>query len=258
MLLFDINSRNGGVVMTNRSVAFLIAMSFSLCVSSCNKSVPAASDPNQTAAANPTSTANEQPAPLAKPLPAPVPQEPPPPIVIPAGTLITVNLLTQVGSKLSHAGDRFEASLAEPIVAGEKVVIPKGASASGTVTTAHPAGRFKGGATLDLALDTLAIHGVPHKIQTAIAAEQSKGKGKRTAGMVGGGAAGGALIGGLAGGGKGAGIGALVGVGAGTLGAAFTGKRDITLPTEAIVSFKLVSDIKVSQKSSPGSATSKE
>lgn len=240
--------------MTNRLVIFVIAISFILCVSSCNKSAPSTSDPNQTSAANPTSAANEQPVSPAKPLPAPLPQEPPPPpppIVIPAGTLITVNLLTQVGSKVSHAGDRFEASLAEPIVAGEKVVIPKGASASGTVTTAHPAGRFKGGATLDLALDTVSIHGVPRKIQTAISAKQSKGKGKRTAGMVGGGAAGGALIGGLAGGGKGAGIGALVGVGVGTLSSAFTGNRDITLPAETVVSFKLISDIKVSQNPTP-------
>jgi len=242
--------------MINRLAVFVITISFPLCIWSCNKSASTTSDPNQAAAANPTSAANEQPGSSAKPLPAPLPQEPPPPpppIVIPAGTLITVNLLTKVGSKVSHAGDRFEASLAEPIVAGEKVVIPKGASASGTVTTAHAAGRFKGGATLDLALDTLAIHGVPRRIQTAISAEQSKGKGKRTAGMVGGGAAGGALIGGLAGGGKGAGIGALVGAGAGTLSSAFTGNRDITLPAETVVSFKLTSDIKVSQKPTPTS-----
>jgi hypothetical protein len=242
--------------MTNRFVAFVIAMSFLACVSSCNKGVSTTPDPHQTSAVNSTSAAADQPASPAKPVPAPVPQEPPPPpppIVIPAGTLITVSLLTPVGSKASHVGDRFEASLAEPIVAGEKVVIPKGASASGTVTTAHPAGRFKGGATLDLALDTVAIHGVPRKIQTAISAEQSKGKGKRTAGMVGGGAAGGALLGGLAGGGKGAGIGALVGAGAGTLSSAFTGNRDINLPAETVVSFKLTSDIQVPQKSSPTS-----
>jgi hypothetical protein len=240
--------------MINRLVVFVIAISFFLGASSCKKNASTASDPNQTAAANPTSAANQQPVPPAKSLPAPLPQEPsppPPPIVIPAGTLITVTLLTQVGSKASHAGDRFEASLAEPIVAGEKVVIPKGASASGTVTTAHAAGRFKGGATLDLVLDAVSIHGVPHKIQTAISAEQSKGKGKRTAGMIGGGAAGGALIGGLAGGGKGAGIGALVGAGAGTLTSAFTGKRDITLPVESLVSFKLMSDIKIPQNASP-------
>jgi hypothetical protein len=240
--------------MINRLVVLVIAMLFFLGASSCKKSPSSASDANLTAAANTTPAANEQPVPPAKPITAPLPQEPPPPpppIVIPAGTLITVNLLTQVGSKVSHAGDRFEASLAEPVVAGEKVVIPKGANASGTVTTAHAAGRFKGGATLDLVLDAVSIHGVPHKIQTAISDEQSKGKGKRTAGMIGGGAAGGAVIGGLAGGGKGAGIGALVGAGAGTLTSAFTGKRDITLPVESLVSFRLMSALKIPQHASP-------
>jgi hypothetical protein len=233
--------------MINRLAASVVGISCLLGVSSCNKSASTAPAPNQTSAANPTTATDAQAAPSATPLPPPAPPEPPPPLIIPAGTPITVSLSTQVSSKGSQAGDRFEASLAEPIVVGDKVVIPKGASASGTVTTAHAAGRFKGGATLDLELDAVSILGVPRKIQTAISAEQSKGKGKRTAAMVGGGAGGGALIGGLAGGGKGAGIGALVGAGAGTLSSAFTGKRDITLPAETVVSFKLTAEIKVPQ-----------
>jgi hypothetical protein len=49
----------------------------------------------------------------------------------------------------------------------------------------------------------------------------------------------GALIGGLAGGGKGAAIGALAGAGAGGAGSAFTGNKDVVLPAESAVSFKL-------------------
>jgi hypothetical protein len=65
-----------------------------------------------------------------------------------------------------------------------------------------------------------------------------QGKGKRAAVLAGGWAALGALIGGLAGGGKGTAFGALTG-GAGTAGAAFTGNKDITLPTESVLIFKL-------------------
>jgi hypothetical protein len=57
---------------------------------------------------------------------------------------------------------------------------------------------------------------------------------------VGGGAGLGAIIGGLAGGGKGAAIGVLAGAGAGTAGAAFTGNKDIVLPAESALSFKLL------------------
>jgi uncharacterized membrane protein YccC len=76
----------------------------------------------------------------------------------------------------------------------------------------------------------------------------SKGKGKRTAVMVGGGAAGGAGIGALAGGGKGAGIGALIGAAAGVAGAGLTGNRDITLPAETALSFKLVQPLEIKNR----------
>jgi hypothetical protein len=213
---------------------------------SANVDRPSPDDVNSSKGATNPEIASQSAAPASTPEPAP--PAPPPPIVIPSGTPIRVSLITAVGSKTSEAGQKFEASLAEPIVVDDKVVVPKGASATGEVTEAHAAGRFKGAATLDLALTTLFIQGKPHSIQTAVMAEQTKGKGKRTAGMVGGGAGGGALIGGLAGGGKGAGIGAAVGAVTGTLGAAFTGNRDITLPAETELSFKLQNSITVPRK----------
>jgi hypothetical protein len=67
--------------------------------------------------------------------------------------------------------------------------------------------------------------------------------------MIGGGAGAGALIGALAGGGKGAAIGALVGGGAGTAGAGLTGNREITLPAESAVSFKLTQSLRLDKGS---------
>lgn len=175
------------------------------------------------------------------------PPAPPQPrtATVPAGTTLTVRLGQAVGSKTSQAGDRFAASLAQPVSVAGDIVIPSGASVSGTVTEAHAAGRFKGGATLALCLDSITVRGRAYTIQTSSVSRASKGKGKRTAGFIGGGAGAGALIGGLAGGGKGAAIGALAGAGAGTAGAAFTGNRDISLPAESTLSFKLSSPITV-------------
>jgi hypothetical protein len=110
---------------------------------------------------------------------------------------------------------------------------------TGTVVDAKALGRFAGGASLQLQLTSISIRGVDTAIQTSSVTDAQKGKGKRTAVMAGGGAALGALIGGLAGGGKGAAIGAVAGGGAGTGGAAFTGNKDILLPAESALSFKL-------------------
>jgi hypothetical protein len=164
---------------------------------------------------------------------------------VPADTEITVVLDQTLGSKTSTSGQTFTATVESPVEVDGKVAIPKGARASGIVKDAKPAGRFKGGAGLSLGLRSIEINGKDHAIETSEATMASKGKGKRTAVMVGGGAAGGAGIGALAGGGKGAAIGALIGAAAGAGGAGLTGNRDITLPAETALSFKLLQPLEV-------------
>jgi len=160
-------------------------------------------------------------------------------MVVPAGTVLTVRLGEAVGSKISQPGQSFSATVASPVELNGKVVIPAGATASGAVVDAKPLGRFKGGARLQLKLVSVNINGKDHAIETSSLVRTQKGKGKRTATMIGGGAGVGALIGGLAGGGKGAAIGAVAGAGAGTAGTAFTGNKEIVLPAESALSFKL-------------------
>ena len=167
------------------------------------------------------------------------------PAVVPAGQHIVVRLGQAVGSKISTAGQTFTATVAQPVEVDGKVLIPSGAEASGTVAEAAPLGRFKGGAKLRLTLDSVKIAGNTYKVETAAIAQSAKGKGKRTAVAVGGAAGLGAVIGGLAGGGKGAAIGVLAGAGAGTAGAAFAGNKDIVLPAEATLSFKLLQPLEV-------------
>ncbi len=58
----------------------------------------------------------------------------------------------------------------------------------------------------------------------------------------------GAMIGAIAGGGKGAAIGAVAGGGAGTAGAAFTGDRDIMIPAETKLHFKLAEPLELKVK----------
>jgi hypothetical protein len=178
--------------------------------------------------------------------PAPAAPEPQPqPLVVPAGTTLTVRLGESVGSKISSPGQSFSATLASPVTVDGNTVIPAGASARGTVVDAKPLGRFKGGALLELRLNSITVNGTEQRIKTSAVSRTLKGKGKRTAVLAGGGTALGAIIGGLAGGGKGAAIGAAAGAGAGTGGAAFTGNKEIVLPAESALSFRLTAPLEV-------------
>jgi hypothetical protein len=225
---------------------FLAGLLLTVC--GCGKtSTPPATDSNSStanaansSAPNAANSAPAQPAPT----PAPAPP-PPPPIVVPTGKVLTVTLDQTINSKIANNGDSFAASLAEPVTVDADVVLPTGTKVRGTIVTAQSAGKFKGNALLQLTLDSVSVNGTRYSIQTSEFEEAGKGRGKRTATGAGGGAVFGAIIGAVAGGGKGAAIGALAGGGAGTVAAGFTGKKDIVLPAETRLHFRLVQPVSI-------------
>jgi hypothetical protein len=228
--------------MTRSITASVLASAcFCFVLTGCQKSnQPATSSGNAAPASTDQTAANQA---ANAPAQAPAPQ----PIVVPEGTRIEVVLDQSLSSKTASAGQSFSATVVDPIVADGQEVIPKGAHARGTVTSAKAAGRFKGASELGLALRTVEVNGQRYEIRASTPELSKKGKGKRTGALIGGGAGGGALIGGLAGGGKGALIGGLIGAGAGTGGAAFTGNRDVELPAETGLTFRLVKPLEISR-----------
>ena len=108
-------------------------------------------------------------------------------------------------------------------------------------------GRFKGAGDLGIELNSIG----GQRVSTSEYEKTQAGKGKRTAGMIGGGTGAGALIGGLAGGGKGALIGGLIGAGAGTAGAAYTGNKDVVISAETVVRFALTAPLSVTAPAGP-------
>lgn len=211
------------------------------------------SQPNATQTA-PMATPAPAPAPVAKKEPPP----PPPPLVVPAGTSLLVRLGSTLDTKTAQAGQPFNGTLARSVVVSNEVAIPAGAGVSGSVVDSKSPGRFKGEGILTITLNSINVGGTPREIATSSFSQTVKGKGKRTAVAVGGGTGAGALIGGLAGGGKGALIGGLVGAGAGTAGAAFTGNKDLQIPAETVVTFRLANSITVPHTGKKAKAEAEE
>jgi hypothetical protein len=162
-----------------------------------------------------------------------------------AGMAIPVRLQETLDTRRNRAGDRFTATLDEPLVSGDRVIVPKGTLFSGHITQASSSGRFKGHAVLALTLDSFQVNGQTYHVRSTSSLRQSRGHKKRNWLWTGGGAGGGAAIGAAAGGGAGALIGAGAGAAAGTVGAAITGKRQVQLPTETRITFKLRSPIEL-------------
>jgi len=171
------------------------------------------------------------------------------PVTIPAGTQLAVTLEDSVSSAQQRSGDSFSATVSAPVVVNGKTVIPKGARATGHVVEARASGHLSTPARLALRLDSVEVDGKPYSLETATISFGGPNHNKRNVIAIGGGAGAGALIGGLAGGGKGALIGSAVGAGVGTAGAAATGKKDIQLPSESALSFRLVQPATVQSKS---------
>ena len=160
-------------------------------------------------------------------------------VVIPKGTQLHVRVDENLDTKRNRTGDQFRASLAEPIVLEGKTVVPKGTRFVGHVTESDSSGRMKGRAILALTLASFELAGRDYPVHTGSIDRVSASHKKRNLELIGGGAGLGALIGGIAGGGKGALIGAGAGAGAGTVGAAATGKKEVAVTAESLLTFPL-------------------
>jgi hypothetical protein len=168
---------------------------------------------------------------------------------LPEGTRVRVRLTEAIDTRRNRAGDRFTASLDEPLVVGDRVAVPKGTTFYGHVTESRASGRFKGRALLALKLDSFDLNGQTNEIRSNSSARVSAGHKKHHLLWIGGAGGGGAAVGAIAGGGTGALIGAGAGAAAGTIGSAITGKRQVSLPAETAVTFALQAPVDVGRRS---------
>lgn len=182
--------------------------------------------------------------PDAPPMGAPV-ETRPTTVTIPAGTRIFVRTIDSIDSKSSQVGDRFMASLEEPLVVEGNVVVAQDTLVYGRLTEAKTSGTFAGRSKLRLELIGIAVNGKMTPVVTGEYEATGKSRGASTAKRTIGGAALGAVIGAAADGGQGAAIGASVGAGAGATSEIIIGGEQVRVPSESLLDFTLEQDVSI-------------
>ena len=166
-------------------------------------------------------------------------------VTIPAGTRISVRTIDGIDSTKNQAGDRFQASLEEPLVVDDKVIVAKGADVYGRLADSKESGTFTGRSQLRLELTGIVVNGQTVPMVTGEYELTGKSRGASTAKRTVGGAAVGSVIGAIAGGGKGAAIGAGVGGGVGAGSEIITKGDQVKVPSETLLDFTLQQDVSI-------------
>jgi hypothetical protein len=171
-------------------------------------------------------------------------------VTIPAGTLISVRTIDAIDSTYSLVGDRFLASLEEPLTLEGNVVVAKDVPVYGRLTQAKQSGTFTGRSQLRLELTGIVVNGKMVPVVTGEYEVTGKSRGASTAKRTAGGAALGAIIGAVADGGQGAAIGAGVGATAGAGSEIITGGDQVKVPSETLLDFTLQQDVSIPTRKS--------
>jgi hypothetical protein len=161
--------------------------------------------------------------------------------VIPTGTEIHIRSDEKIDSDNASPGQRFAAEVVDAVddLSGG-VAIP--ANSKAKLLIVSESGGGAGSPYMYLDLDTVSISGRVHRVYTSELKESNDkgfGKNKRTAEFLGGGAALGGLFGAILSGGQGAAIGAASGAGGGFLGQLFTRGKQVKVPAETVLHFRL-------------------
>ncbi len=166
-------------------------------------------------------------------------------VSIPAGTRISVRTIDRIDSTKNHVGDRFEATLAEPLMVDGNVVVAKGADVYGRLAESKKSGTFTGRSDLQLELTGIVVNGQTVPLVTGEYELVGDSRGASTAKRTIGGAALGSIIGAIAAGGKGAAIGAGAGGGVGAGSEIITKGDQVKVPSETLLDFTLQQEVSI-------------
>lgn len=186
----------------------------------------------------------------AEPSRAPEPTEPArlfDELVVPADSVVGLQLERSVSSEHARVEDRVEARVTRDVRVGGKTAIPAGARAIGSVSVVERGGKFKERARLGVRFHTLLMpDGSRVAISTDTVYREGEAPGNEASKKIGGAAVGGAILGAILGGAKGAAIGATAGAGAGGAVVAAGDRNAAVLSAGTPMTVRLLSPVTVS------------
>jgi hypothetical protein len=174
-------------------------------------------------------------------------------MVVPSGAEIAVRTNEAIDSTPATEGRSFTGTVEKDVTGSSgQVLIPKGSATELTVSKVSSGGTT-GSPEVTLALHAIEIGGHRYLVNSADVQQGNDrgiGKNKRTGEYIGGGAVLGTLLGAIAGGGKGAAIGAAAGAAAGGTAQVLTRGKEVKIPAESNLRFRLDQPLRLSSSSS--------
>jgi type IV secretory pathway VirB10-like protein len=208
-------------------------------------SIPAAE------ASTPPPVAAPAPAPIELPArPDPRPEPPRAPrfeeVVLPAASVIGVQVETALSSERARIEDRVEARVTRDVMANGRVAIPAGSRVLGSVTLVDKGGKVKERARLGIRFHTVVLaDGSDLALNTEPFFRDGESPAGDSAKKIGGAAIGGAILGAILGGGKGAVLGGTAGAAGGTAATMAGDRNPATIASGSIVSVRLSSPVTI-------------
>jgi type IV secretory pathway VirB10-like protein len=206
---------------------------------SANGSVPVTQADPQPATAQPAAPAPEPVRPVE---PQPEPRREPQfeQVILPAASVIGLQLDTPLSSERARVEDRVDAHVTRDVMAGGRVAIPTGTRVIGSVVTVERGGKVKEPARLAIRFHTLIFaDGSEVQLHTEPIDRRSESPAGSSTKKIGGAAVAGTILGAIIGGGKGAATGGAIGAGAGTAAVMAGDRSTVTIPTGALLNARL-------------------
>ena len=167
-------------------------------------------------------------------------------LVISVGSVIGLQTENRISSETARVEDRVDARVTRDVKFGDRVAIPAGTRAIGTVMQVERGGKFKETAKLGVRFNTLVMaDGTRVPINTETIIRSGDAPGNSSAAKVGGGAVAGTIIGALLGGSKGAAIGGAAGAGAGSAAVAAGDRSAATLPAGTPMTVRILTPVTI-------------